>query len=57
MLLTAGVGCAEQVFAASFLEFEVVSYFFAIRMIAKNQSIRWVFKPKAFHDSPCGIDP
>ena len=52
MHLTAGMGRADEVFAASLMEFEVVGYFFAVGMATKDQSIRWVLKAKVFHEFP-----
>lgn len=49
---TAGVGRADEVFAASFVEFEIVGYFFAVRMVTKDRSIRWALKRKVFHEFP-----
>ena len=52
MPLIACVSRADEVFATSFVEFEIVGYFFAVRMVTKDQSIRWVLKPKVFHEFP-----
>ena len=51
MPLTAGVGRADEVFAASFMDFEIVGYFFAVPMVTTDQSIRRVLKQKVFHKS------
>jgi hypothetical protein len=50
--LTTGVSRADELFAASFIEFEIVGYFSAVRMVTNDKSIRWVLKPKAFHEFP-----
>jgi hypothetical protein len=47
MPFTAGVGSADELFAASSMEFEIVGYLFTARMGTKDQSIRWVFKDDA----------
>jgi hypothetical protein len=50
MPFTAGVGCADEVFTAPFVDFEIVGDVFAVRTITKNQSLWWMFKPKVFHE-------
>jgi hypothetical protein len=52
VLLTTGVSRADEVLAASFIEFEIVGYFSAVRMVTNDESIRWVLKPKVFHEVP-----
>jgi hypothetical protein len=46
------VSRADEVFATSFIEFEIVGYFSAIRMVTNDESIRRVLKPKVFHEVP-----
>jgi hypothetical protein len=46
------VSRADEVLAASFIEFEIAGYFSAVRMVINDESIRWVFKPKVFHEFP-----
>jgi hypothetical protein len=55
VLVTAGVGCAHEVFVVLFVEFQIIGDFFADRMVTKvtkNDLTRWVFKPKVFHEFP-----
>jgi hypothetical protein len=52
VLLTTGVSRADEVLAASFIEFEIVGYFSAVKMVTNDESIRWVLKPKVFHEVP-----
>jgi hypothetical protein len=50
MLVTAGVGCANEVFVVLFVEFQVVGDFFAGQTVTKNDLTRWLLKPKVFHE-------
>jgi len=50
MFFTAGVGSANEVFTALLVEFQIIGDVFAVRTITKNQSIRWMLKPKVFHE-------
>jgi len=43
------VGCADEVFAL-FADFQIVSDFFAVRAITKNQSVPWMVQAKVFHE-------
>jgi hypothetical protein len=47
---TAGVGSAGEVFAALFVDFQIVGDILAVRTIANNQSIRWMAKAEVFHE-------
>jgi hypothetical protein len=49
--LTAGVGRTDEIFAVS-VEFETVSYFFGVRLVTKDQSIRRTLKLRVFHEFP-----
>jgi len=50
MPLTAGVGRADELFTALFVDFEIVGDVFAVRTITKKQSIRWMVEAKVFHE-------
>jgi hypothetical protein len=48
------------VFVVLFVEFQIVGDFFADRMVtqvAKDDLMRWVLKPKVFHEFPCDMGP
>ncbi len=57
MSFTVGVGSAGEVFASVFVDFQIVCDVFAVRTIAKNQSIRWMVNAKVFHEFQCDERP
>jgi hypothetical protein len=44
------VGSASKALASLFVDFQIVGDAFAVRPIAKNQSIRWMVKAIVFHE-------
>jgi hypothetical protein len=50
MPYTAGVGSANEVLITTFVDFKIVGNVFAVRTIAKDQSIRWMVNAKVFHE-------
>jgi hypothetical protein len=50
MPFTAGVGSADEVFTALFIDFQIVGDVFAVRTTTKNQPIRWMVEAKVFHE-------
>ncbi|MGC2193833.1 MAG: hypothetical protein WA628_04095 [Terriglobales bacterium] len=50
MPFTAGVGSADEVFTALFVDFQIVGDAFAVRTMTKNQSIRGMVKAEVFHE-------
>jgi hypothetical protein len=54
MPMTADVSRAEKAFAACVIEVELVGYFFAVRIVTNDQSVRRMRKQKVFHEFPAG---
>jgi len=49
VLFTSGVGSAGKSLPSLLVHFQIVCDVVAIRMMAENQSIWWMFKAKIFH--------
>jgi predicted lysophospholipase L1 biosynthesis ABC-type transport system permease subunit len=43
------VSSAHKILATLFVDFQIVGDVFAVRAIAKNQSVLWMIKSKIFH--------
>jgi hypothetical protein len=49
VLFTSGVSSAGELFTSLFAYLQIVRDVVAVRMIAENQAIWWMFKAKIFH--------
>jgi hypothetical protein len=50
MPFTAGVGRANEVLTSMFVDFQIIGDVFALITVTKDESIRWMLKPKVFHE-------